>query len=252
MRRWATDADDINYELHLLEQIQQLGWPVAVGLGVPFLEEGVFWSLFPLLPGEAQVTHGSEIQQRMHGNLLARFHHDLSQVSGLGQRGTWRRCEAILADQTIDTQFVNYEAQFPEEIYILRWHLDRARERIVSLDISDMPSVLIHGDFTPWNVLFDEKKISGILDFELSHRDHRIGEFALSWRGKYDQVIHGYDAVSPLTPQEWALITPVWWAFLVELAYQNLSNEGKIDKWIIEKMLSRSPLMGIDVVAFGK
>ena len=47
--------------------------------------------------------------------------------------------------------------------------------------------------------------------------DHRIGDFALAWRGKYDDVIHGYAEVSPLEPEEWELLTPLWWAFLIDV-----------------------------------
>jgi Ser/Thr protein kinase RdoA (MazF antagonist) len=67
-------------------------------------------------------------------------------------------------------------------------------------------------------------RLSGILDFELAHWDHRVGDFALSWRGKYDEVIHGYAEVSPLAPEEWALLTPLWWAGLIEGACQDLRN----------------------------
>ena len=41
--------------------------------------------------------------------------------------------------------------------------------------------MVVHGDFTPWNLRFQNGTLSGILDFELAHWDHRIGDFALSW-----------------------------------------------------------------------
>lgn len=64
--------------------------------------------------------------------------------------------------------------------------------------------------FKKWNLRFQKGKLSGILDFELAHWDHRVGDFALSWRGKYDEVVYGYDEVSPLEPEEWELLTTMW------------------------------------------
>lgn len=129
---------------------------------------------------------------------------------------------------------------------ILRWHLDRSRERVAGLRLQDRPGIIVHGDFAPWNLRFKNGALSGILDFELAHWDHRIGDFALSWRGKYDEVIHAYAEVSPLEPEEWELITPLWWAGLVDAACQSLVQGVQDDGWIIRKLLQRSPLMGPD------
>ena len=37
-----------------------------------------------------------------------------------------------------------------------------------SLDVSTLPSGIIHGDFTPWNLLFTEGSLTGIIDFDLA------------------------------------------------------------------------------------
>ena len=110
----------------------------------------------------------------------------------------------------------------------------------------DWPGVTVHGDFTPWNLRFKNGRLSGILDFELAHWDHRVGDFALSWRGKYDEIVHAYAEVSPLKAEEWELITPVWWAHLIEGACRDLVKGVRDDGWTIRKLLQRSPLMGPD------
>jgi len=112
------------------------------------------------------------------------------------------------------------------------------------------PGIVIHGDFTPWNLRYQEGKLTGILDFELAHWDHRVGDFALSWRGKYDEVIYGYDEVTPLDAEEWELLTPMWWAALIEGACRHLKEGTRDDGWIVKKLLERSPLMGQDAIAF--
>ncbi|MCG8350867.1 MAG: phosphotransferase [Chloroflexales bacterium] len=108
----------------------------------------------------------------------------------------------------------------------------------------------IRHDFTPWNLRFKDGRLSAILDFELAHWDHRIGDFALSWRGKYNDVLHGYAEVSLLESEEWALLTPLWWASLIDGACQNMRNGIRDDGWIIKKLLQHLALMGPDAAEF--
>ncbi len=254
LRRWSALADDIGYELRLLASVAALGWPVAPAVAGPVELGGRVWCLFPFLPGEpppvAGPMHGTEAEQRARGRLLATFHADLARLDGLGQRGGWRRCEEILGDPTLDRVLAEHERERAEEIRLLRWHLDRARERIAGLRARERPGMIIHGDFTSWNLRFQGGRLSGILDFELAHWDHRIGDFALSWRGKYDAVIHGYAEVSPLEPEEWELITPMWWALLIDGARRDLAAGTRDDGWTVKQLLRRSPLMGRDAAEF--
>ena len=63
---------------------------------------------------------------------------------------------------------------------------------------------------------------------------------------QYDRIVHAYNEVSPLDPEEWEFLTPMWWAFLIECACQNFRNGMQDDGWVIKKLLVRSPLMGPD------
>ena len=246
LRRWWQPADEIDYELRLLARIAALGWPVAPAVAGPIKVDGYVWSLASFLPGDPPSDRYSIAEQRARGRLLAEFHADLAQLGDFGQRGMWRRCEQILRDPTLDDLLTDHERQQPEEIQILRWHLHRARARVEGLALHDRPGIVVHGDFAPWNLRFIDGHLSGILDFELAHWDHRIGDFALAWRGKYDDVIHGYAEVSPLEPEEWELLTPLWWAFLIDVICQDMRNGIRDDGWTIRKLLQRSPLMGPD------
>jgi len=257
LRRWAAPDDavaerigDIDYELRLLTRLAALGWPVAAAIAGPVERDGHQWCLFPFLPGDPPSIAEPLAEQRARGRLLAAFHADLARLDGLGQRGDWRRCEEILGDARLDRVLAAHERGRAEEVHMLRWHLDRARERIANLHPRDRPGLVIHGDFTSWNLRFQNRQLSGILDFELAHWDHRIADFALSWRGTYDAVIHGYDAVSPLEPEEWELLTPMWWALLIDLASRHLVAGTRDDGWIVKQLLRRSPLMGQDAREF--
>jgi Ser/Thr protein kinase RdoA (MazF antagonist) len=246
LRRWSQPVDEIEYEQCLLGSVAALGWPVATAVDGPVEMAAHWWSLFPFLPGEPPSVEDPVAEQRARGRLLAEFHASLTQLGRFGQRRNWRRCEEILSDPTLDGVLTQHEPERPEEVRILRWHLDRSRERVAGLRLRDRPGTIVHGDFTQWNLRFKNGTLSGILDFELAHWDHRIGDFALSWRGKYDEVIHAYAEVSPLEPEEWELITPLWWASLVDGACRYLAQGVQDDGWIIRKLLQRSPLMGSD------
>lgn len=250
LRRWSQPADDVWYELRLLASVAALGWPVAPALDGPLEQAGHLWSLFPFLPGEPPATDDPAAEQRARGRLLAQFHADLAALGGFEQRGTWRRCEQILEDPTLDRVLAEHERSRPEMVRVLRWHRDRARERAAQLELFARPGMVIHGDFTPWNLRFKNGRLSGVLDFELSHWDHRVADFALSWRGKYDEVIHGYAEVSPLSPPEWELITPMWWAFLIESACKDLRSGTADDGWVLKQLMRRSALMGPDAATF--
>ena len=258
LRRWWRPAEGIDwasigYEVRLVASLAALGWPVAPTVAGPMELGGHVWSLAPFLPGDLPLAtdpHGGREERRARGRLLAQFHAGLAQLPEFGQRAGWRRCEEILADPSLDEVLTAHEPTCPEDVRILRWHLERARARIAGLQLPNRSGIVVHGDFTPWNLRFTDSRLTGILDFELSHWDHRVGDFALSWRGKYDEVIHGYAEVSPLEPEEWELITPLWWAQLIEGACRDMENGTRDDGWTIKKLLQRSALMGRDAAEF--
>ena len=223
LRRWSNTDRDIEFELRLLANIAALGWPVASAVGDPFESGGWIWSLFPFLPGDLPSLDDPIAEQRARGRLMAEFHVALAQLGDQGQRKDWRRCEAILGDPVLDRVLAGQEQERPEEVRILRWHLDRSRDRIATLPLHARPGMIIHGDFTSWNLRYSAGRLSGILDFEFAHWDHRVGEFARSWRGKYDAVVHAYAEVAPLEPEEWEMLTPVWWAGLSRIGDEDLS-----------------------------
>jgi Ser/Thr protein kinase RdoA (MazF antagonist) len=94
-------------------------------------------------------------------------------------------------------------------------------------------------------LLFKDGLLTGILDFELAHSDHRIADFALAWRGQYDDVITAYSEVASLEAEEWALLTPLWWAQLIEGACRNIRAGVRDDGWTLQMLLRRSKLMGV-------
>ena len=244
LRRRSATPIDLEYEAKLLERVAALGWPVA-----PILERctdaaGRDWSLSAFLRGQPVADKNSLREQRSRGRLLAEFHASLETIADLGQREGWRRGEDILRDVTLEPLLIAHERTDPQEAHVLLWHLERARALIAPLEPRARAGIAVHGDFAPWNLLFQNGKLSGILDFELARRDHRIADFALAWRGQYDDVIHAYFEVAPISAEEWALLTPLWWAQLIEGACRNIRAGLRDDGWTLKMLMRRSKLMG--------
>lgn len=240
---------EVGYELRVLRRLADLGWPVPVALADPVDVGGRTWCLFQWLPG-APPSGTDERSQRDRGRLLARLHHDLATLADLGQRPGAQRAEDVVADPDLTTQLRAYERLFPDSARILRWHLDRAGGIFAGIDRSDCPLLVLHGDFINQNLLCLDGELTGVIDFEATHLNHRVSEFALSWRGKYDPVVHGYAEVTPLTDIDLELLAPaLWsWVFLGVAREIRHMTDGTVPPhgldWQTRMLLRRSPLMG--------
>ena len=138
LRRWAGAWDSIVYEIRLIERIAELGWSVAPVIAGPFEVDDAFWSISPFIRGEPMPTDDIAHEQRVRGQLLAMLHVDIAQVRDIGQRKPWRRCEEILSDESLDRVLTANETRYPQEIHIFRWHLNRARERVLGLPLEQI------------------------------------------------------------------------------------------------------------------
>jgi Ser/Thr protein kinase RdoA (MazF antagonist) len=246
----------LEWESRLMQGLARAGWPVSSQVARPIEAGGHVWWAFTHLPGRSpspRSPSGRRAEQRHRGRLLARLHRDLAGTSDLGQREGWVRAEEVFHQRdggvSLDEALSSLARRRPDEAEVLRRHAERARSRLEELGASGLPAIAIHGDFAPWNLRFRHGRLSGILDFDLSHLNHRVADFALSWRGRDDEVIHGYHEVEPLSDQEWELITPVWWTWCLAGARDQLSRDPDPDlTWVLSHITRRSELT--DRVAF--
>lgn len=238
------------YEAELLRRLSAAGHPVPRVAADPVQIEGRVWTLTSKLEG---LSGGYETDDpSARGRLLAELHRDLASASDLGQRDSWHLMDAIVATDGLDDALRYYATLFPADAAVMAWHLERTRALLAEHDLSALPTTVIHGDFTPWNLLFVDGAVTGILDFDFAHLDYRVADFALSWRGKYDDVVHGFNDISPLSDAEWQLLTPVRWAWLfigVEDSINDIRSGREAPSrflWTVPQLLRRSPLMRVD------
>ena len=213
---------DWRYETEVMAALRAADWPAPVLVEEPVVRDDGIWRLFAWLPGEtAPVGDGSDAEGFNRGRLLAEFHATSSSLGAIGRRDGFELPREAVSDPLLDRWLTVHEQRLPEEGRILRTYREAAADllaehepALASAVPSVVPSGVIHGDFTHWNLLFESGGPSGILDFEACHHNHLVADFALAWRGDHDEVLRGYDSVRPLSETEWHLVWPTYWAWL--------------------------------------
>jgi Ser/Thr protein kinase RdoA (MazF antagonist) len=252
LRRYASDRTigEIVYELRVLDAVAALGWPVATASVAPVMLGDHVWCVFGYIPGRQpapRTADGFRAEQRERGRLLARLHADLSTLQAFGQRPNWFRRDEILGEP-VEIALRTYAARRPDEAAVLLRSLDQTRRCFGDLCAAAPPAMLIHGDVARWNLRYHRGRLTGVLDWDFTHVDHRAADFAWAWRGRYDEVVHGYEEVSPLPPVERALIAPCYWAWtldyarmLIERAPDGEPNPTEFD-WVMQHIARGSAL----------
>ena len=167
----------------------------------------------------------------------------------MGQRLGFGLSDELIRDPGLINSIRKYEQFRPTEGHVLRWHIEQATEVFNRLDLQSAVTTVLHGDFTPWNLLYEGENLTGVLDFEATHLNYRVADFANSWRGYQDEVIEGYEEVSKLSKLDWELLVPVYWAWMfigVKQAIKtSLAKNATLPdfEWQVTHLLRREGLM---------
>jgi aminoglycoside phosphotransferase (APT) family kinase protein len=248
LRRFDRDRSlaSVTYELEVQRLVAARGWPVPDALGDPFEADGFVWCLLAYREGRRpspRTPAGNLREQRRRGRLLAELHADLAGLTHLGQRDDWVRHDEVFALRPSLAELLELRrARIPAaEAALLREHAERTAQELSDLDAGAQPAIVIHGDFTPWNLRFKDGRLSAVLDWELTHLDLRVAEFALAWRGVYAGVLRGYEEIAPLTPVERELVAPIRRAWLLNVARSTLlwtpADERPGFDWVVGQLM---------------
>lgn len=207
---------DWPYTLRVAAALREQGWPTPEPAEEPLVTADGAWVLFHRLPGRPGTPSPEDrpAEERARGRLLAEFHAAAVATGITDQRDGFPDPAVVVSDPELEHWLRAHERARPDEGRALRACRDAAAEWFAGNADLDAPRSVIHGDFTPWNLLFDNGRLTGVVDFEASHHSFQVADFALSWRGYHDEVLRGYDEVRPLSDTEWRLVRPVFWAWL--------------------------------------
>ena len=250
LRRYMENHfSEIDYEFDVMRRLHDIGWPVPMLEEAPMEHTGRTWCLLTKLPGASNTAKDRD-ERRRRGRLLAELHESTKTLVDLGQRTGFLLPDEMLNDPSLTAAIRKYEAARPDIGYVLRWHIERAVERIATLDLDGADKLVLHSDFIASNILYDNGELTGILDFESTHLNVRVADFALSWRGCYDDVIYGYEEVHRLSDVDWQLLVPTFWSWLfigvgnwIERASQEELRQVDFT-WQIKLLTRRTKLFG--------
>lgn len=238
---------EVLYELTVLGHLKTRGWPVVTPVAEVLVTPVGVWCLFTYILGRRRTPRtqtGRYAEAYERGKLLARLHADLAPLASLGQREGWKTTPGGLFGRPGKPSARDVLSAFarkdPECARLLLAYHEQAALRLEGVGPGDAAVTVVHGDFTSWNMRYSRGRLVGLLDFDDTRLDLRVADFALSWRGVYGGVIDGYCDETPLSATERALITPVFWTFMVTCAVSGLEQGGTVD-WAVKQLL-RQPL----------
>jgi len=251
LKRFGADFPDWPYTLRVAAAVRAQGWPTPEPAEAPMIRPDGAWVLFHRLLGRSvrPAEQDKPAEERARGRLLARFHVAAAATGITSQRGGFARPAEVVADPELDRWLRTHEVARPADGRVLRACRDAAAEWFAANANPDTPSSVIHGDFTPWNLLFDDGRLTGVVDFEGAHHTYQMADFALSWRGYHDDVLRGYDEVRSLSEIEWRLVRPVFWAWLfigvkdALAAHYGGTGPAPDFTWQLTHLRVRSPLL---------
>ncbi|GGS56445.1 hypothetical protein GCM10010156_13780 [Planobispora rosea] len=250
----AAAFPDWRYPLRVAAALRAQGWPTPEPVEEPLAGPDGVWVLFHRLPGESVRPADADrpAEEHARGRLLAEFHEAAADTGIADQRGGFTGPAERVADPELEHWLRAHELACPAEGRMLRACRDAAVGWFADNPVPDAPRSVIHGDFAPWNLLFDDGRLTGVLDFEATHHTFQVADFALSWRGYQDGVLRGYDEVRALSDLEWHLVRPVFWAWLFigvkDLLAAHYGAAGRTGAppdlgWQITRLRKHSPLL---------
>ena len=211
----GVQEEELQFEHSLIDHLVTIGVPVAqilrtrAGLSYFHLQEGpaddpgIFYTIFDYLPGEDRFTWvdprltGAELSAS--GALLARFH-----IASAGFTPSGRRAEPKISELLpviAETWFASpgrsrgtaFDATLLEHFERVRENINAAQAALAELVSQSPPEIVIHCDYHPGNLKFQEQSIVGLFDFDWSKIDLRAFDVALAlwyfctaWQGAED------------------------------------------------------------------
>lgn len=240
---------EVEYELQVLRHLGMLGWSVSAPVAGVVEHDGRQHSLCTYVAG-GPCDDGDETSRR-RGVLLARLHSALLTLRDqLGQRPCWR-AQPVVDDPRFEPQrragleaLRSADPELADEVE--RAH-SAALAELDRLQLGELPTFLLHGDFTTANVRQRRRLPIGIIDFDLCHVGNRPWELAIARIQRAPAMLDGYRTEAgrlgiPLTAHEERALPGVYRAFRAGMISWSLvegAHRGFIDRDFVHLQLRK-------------
>jgi Ser/Thr protein kinase RdoA (MazF antagonist) len=210
--------------------------------------EGAAFGLFPMLPGRPKPQEQPS-DTRLRGRLLAAVHHDLHDLTVLGQRPDWQRADQVVRNSAAGRERWRggVSGLPPELVTTVVGELERVDRRLRDVSASGFAVGAVHGDFISQNLLFSDGVLSGVLDLDSTHLDLRAADVACARRSAADDVVRGYLEVAALTDAELAVLDDLWRASVLRYAVYVLDRSQRMPDaatelaWCVRQLTKTRP-----------
>jgi Ser/Thr protein kinase RdoA (MazF antagonist) len=220
LRRYRHDRGPaaVAYEFAVIANLASEGWPVAEPVGSVSVWKGQTFALFPRLRGRRPRAQELAAGAGRRGALLGRLHRDLG-VLALGQRAGWCRLDEFIRTAA-EPLIRNAEARLRDRPQLRDVFVRHtiSTHRTLTAFADDLPCSVIHGDFAPWNLLWRDGRLTGLIDFDDVRLDLRAADVAIARRRDREGVVEGYRGCAQLTDEEHFLLAPLWRAYTLRFA----------------------------------
>lgn len=205
--------EEVRFEHSVINHLIERGFELVAGVirtrdGKTYVRqlddggEAVFYAIFDFLPGEDKYTWVNpdcgEDELRNAASVLARFHEAVFDLQPAGKRyepqivdllpaiaENAERCAAIAGETEFDVYFLDNLGPILETT--------RNTLSAISAEYAGMVHQVIHCDYHPGNLKFQDGEIVGLFDFDWSKVDARCFDVALAmtyfctaWEGEED------------------------------------------------------------------
>jgi Ser/Thr protein kinase RdoA (MazF antagonist) len=251
LRRYRASATvaELAYEHDVLHHLDAAGWTVPAPASDLVQHDGAWYCLTRYVPGTA-VRPENAWQRLRRGRDLARLHLALRGLAErIGQRPGYHPQHSGVTTRTGFDWEADVRALEHANPRLAAWAhaaTGQVHDDLNAVGAGGLPLTVIHGDFAEWNVHYQDKLLSGVIDFDLTHLDSRPYELAIARTYRAPEAADGYRAELarrgwPLSDLEEAAIGPVYRAFRLGMAaceIQDGRETGNYAVPMIERQLS--------------
>ena len=239
--------EELLFEHSLIDHLRERGYPpvaevIRTKIGKTYvIQEGFgpetgprFYAIFEYLPGEDRYTwvetRISPREAAQSGKVFAQFHNAVSNFSPQGRRAEPAILELLpsldelLTNWTTHSKQTTFDRVLMENATIIHLEIHQVLDQLPIL-IHELPRLVVHCDYHPGNLKFQDESVVGLFDFDWSKVDYRCFDLGLAifyffsgWEAgengvfrmktcrafvnAYQEECRRLGCVSPVTPSE--------------------------------------------------
>ena len=165
--------------------------------------EGAFYAIFDFLPGEDRYTWVDPIctpEELVNSAItLAQFHQAVDGFQPIGKRLEPKILDLLpVISHTVTVcpeivKYTDFDAYLLENLELVLKDIDSTLAVLEASQVSGLPQMIVHCDYHPGNLKFQQSQVSGLFDFDWSKVDLRsfdvglaLWYFCASWKAPVD------------------------------------------------------------------